>query len=184
MVAEARTTTPCASNPELQRLSRYAGLGAIQRMTPCSCLHSPTRAPRTRYHRSVPTERLHVAGLKASSSWSISSLTISFYIVFCVTPNKTESIAKHLVPIMGNENSRPTTLYGRVSKAIPPMAPQYGLNENSEWVDKGVKAFASEGDREQFICKWLRQSCIFDRSVLQSTCHVQSPCLEDSEQSQ
>jgi hypothetical protein len=56
---------------------------------------------------------------------------------------------------MGNENSKPgpTTLYGRISKAIPPTAPQYGVNENSDWVDKGMKAFASEGDRDQFICK-------------------------------
>lgn len=54
---------------------------------------------------------------------------------------------------MGNEISRPPTVYGRISKAIPPVAPQYGTNENCDWVDKGVKAFASEGDREQFICK-------------------------------
>jgi hypothetical protein len=39
-----------------------------------------------------------------------------------------------------------------ISKAIPPTAPQYGPNENSEWVDKGAKAFASDGDRDQFIC--------------------------------
>jgi hypothetical protein len=58
---------------------------------------------------------------------------------------------------MGNENSKPgpTTLYGRISKAIPPTAPQYGVNENSDWVDKGMKAFASEGDRDQFICKFI-----------------------------
>jgi hypothetical protein len=54
--------------------------------------------------------------------------------------------------IMGNEESKPATLYRRISKAIPPTAPQYGPNENSEWVDKGAKAFASDGDRDQFIC--------------------------------
>lgn len=52
---------------------------------------------------------------------------------------------------MGNEVSKPQ-LYTRISKALPPLAPQYGTNENIDWVDKGVKAFASEGDREQFIC--------------------------------
>jgi hypothetical protein len=52
---------------------------------------------------------------------------------------------------MGNEESKPQ-LYTRISKALPPLAPQYGLNENIDWVDKGTKAFASEGDREQFIC--------------------------------
>jgi hypothetical protein len=58
---------------------------------------------------------------------------------------------------MGNETSKPgpTTLYGRISKAIPPTAPQYGVNENSDWVDKGMKAFASESDRDQFICKFF-----------------------------
>ena len=53
---------------------------------------------------------------------------------------------------MGNEVSKPQ-LYTRISKALPPLAPQYGINENIDWVDKGTKAFASEGDREQFICK-------------------------------
>jgi hypothetical protein len=52
---------------------------------------------------------------------------------------------------MGNETSKPQ-LYARISKALPPLAPQYGINENIDWVDKGTKAFASEGDREQFIC--------------------------------
>ena len=52
---------------------------------------------------------------------------------------------------MGNEVSKPQ-LYARISKALPPLAPQYGINENIDWVDKGTKAFASEGDREQFIC--------------------------------
>jgi hypothetical protein len=52
---------------------------------------------------------------------------------------------------MGNEESKPQ-LYTRISKALPPLAPQYGHNENIDWVDKGTKAFASEGDREQFIC--------------------------------
>jgi hypothetical protein len=52
---------------------------------------------------------------------------------------------------MGNEESKPQ-LYTRISRALPPLAPQYGLNENIDWVDKGTKAFASEGDREQFIC--------------------------------
>ncbi|KAM0695486.1 hypothetical protein Q7P36_005845 [Cladosporium allicinum] len=51
---------------------------------------------------------------------------------------------------MGNEVSKPQ-LYARISKALPPLAPQYGINENIDWVDKGTKAFASEGDREQFI---------------------------------
>jgi hypothetical protein len=54
---------------------------------------------------------------------------------------------------MGNEESKPQTLYRRISKALPPVAPQYGNNENSDWVDKGAKAFASDGDRDQFICK-------------------------------
>lgn len=53
---------------------------------------------------------------------------------------------------MGNEASKPQ-LYTRISKALPPLAPQYGTNDNIDWVDKGTKAFASEGDREQFICK-------------------------------
>lgn len=52
---------------------------------------------------------------------------------------------------MGNEVSKPQ-LYARISKALPPLAPQYGINENIDWLDKGTKAFASEGDREQFIC--------------------------------
>ena len=52
---------------------------------------------------------------------------------------------------MGNEVSKPQ-LYARISKALPPVAPQYGNNENSDWVDKGTKAFASDGDRNQFIC--------------------------------
>ena len=52
---------------------------------------------------------------------------------------------------MGNEVSKPQ-LYTRISKALPPLAPQYGINENIDWVDKGTKAFASEGDREQFVC--------------------------------
>ena len=52
---------------------------------------------------------------------------------------------------MGNEESKPQTLYRRISKALPPVAPQYGNNENSDWVDKGAKAFASDGDRDQFI---------------------------------
>ena len=98
---------------------------------------------------------------------------------------------------MGNETSRPTTLYGRVSKAIPPMAPQYGLNENSEWVDKGVKAFASEGDREQFICELIachalfliyypsreilidmpKQRCVASRLITASSTHrINNPC--------
>jgi len=51
---------------------------------------------------------------------------------------------------MGNEVSKPQ-LYTRISKALPPLAPQYGTNENIDWVDKGTKAFASEGDREQFV---------------------------------
>lgn len=54
---------------------------------------------------------------------------------------------------MGNEESKPQTLYRRISKALPPIAPQYGVNENSDWVDKGTKAFASDGDRDQFICQ-------------------------------
>ena len=53
---------------------------------------------------------------------------------------------------MGNEESKPQ-LHTRISKALPPLAPQYGTNENIDWVDKGTKAFASEGDREQFVCK-------------------------------
>jgi hypothetical protein len=57
----------------------------------------------------------------------------------------------HPPTTMGNEVSRPQ-LYTRISKALPPLAPQYGPNENIDWVDKGTKAFASEGDREQFIC--------------------------------
>lgn len=56
---------------------------------------------------------------------------------------------------MGNEESKPQTLYRRISKALPPVAPQYGNNENSDWVDKGAKAFASDGDRDQFICEYL-----------------------------
>ena len=56
---------------------------------------------------------------------------------------------------MGNEESKPQTLYRRISKALPPVAPQYGNNENSDWVDKGAKAFASDGDRDQFICESL-----------------------------
>jgi hypothetical protein len=57
---------------------------------------------------------------------------------------------------MGNEVSKPQ-LYARISKALPPLAPQYGINENIDWVDKGTKAFASEGDREQFICTLIFQ---------------------------
>ena len=56
---------------------------------------------------------------------------------------------------MGNEESKPQTLYRRISKALPPVAPQYGINENSDWVDKGAKAFASDGDRDQFICQFF-----------------------------
>jgi hypothetical protein len=56
---------------------------------------------------------------------------------------------------MGNEESKPQTLYRRISKALPPIAPAYGVNENSDWVDKGTKAFASDGDRDQFICQFL-----------------------------
>jgi hypothetical protein len=75
--------------------------------------------------------------------------------------------------IMGNETSKPgpTTLYGRISKAIPPTAPQYGVNENSDWVDKGMKAFASEGDRDQFICKFATTLSSVDRCVRsENTC--------------
>jgi hypothetical protein len=54
---------------------------------------------------------------------------------------------------MGNDPSKPTTLHGRISATLPPIVSQYGYNDNSEWVDKGTKAFASEADREQFICK-------------------------------
>jgi hypothetical protein len=66
---------------------------------------------------------------------------------------------------MGNEESKPQ-LYTRISKALPPLAPQYGINENIDWVDKGTKAFASEGDREQFICtsKVTKPlTCVIDR---------------------
>lgn len=50
---------------------------------------------------------------------------------------------------MGNEVSRPQ-LYHRISRALPPTN-NFG-GDNSDWVDKGVKAFASDGDRDQFIC--------------------------------
>lgn len=70
---------------------------------------------------------------------------------FCSFPRRKTYIRQRST--MGNEESKPQTLYRRISKALPPVAPQYGNNENSDWVDKGAKAFASDGDRDQFICK-------------------------------
>lgn len=54
---------------------------------------------------------------------------------------------------MGSGASRPT-LYNRVARAIPPVT-VHALTADSEWAGKGVKVFASEKDREQFICKLL-----------------------------
>lgn len=50
---------------------------------------------------------------------------------------------------MGADASKPA-LYHNISKALPPADP-YGIHANSDWVDKGSKAFASAADREQFI---------------------------------
>lgn len=54
---------------------------------------------------------------------------------------------------MGSGASRPN-LYTRVARAIPPVT-VHALTADSEWAGKGVKVFASEKDREQFICKLL-----------------------------
>jgi hypothetical protein len=50
---------------------------------------------------------------------------------------------------MGNATSK-DILYDRLAATVPPVQ-QMGMQENHRYTDLGVKAFANEGERTQFI---------------------------------